>query len=154
MYISRTKGMFKDNNGFLSVLDGILAIFIVFIALFSFSMIADLQIPSYSYESYDFKSSNDVLELMTIKSDENSYSILENIVFTIENSDNPIERDRKIATIASKYLNETTSNYNYLFVENNILNTTISSKGDISTVSDINSATRTFGDYSFTLFLF
>lgn len=149
------KDILNDNKGVFSVFDGILAISLVFILLLSFSAIVNIDNYSLSYEIADFKSSNDVLQLMNTKFDENSYSILENIVFTIENTDNSYESRKKIAIICEEFLNNTIPNNGYLFVENNNLNDPIiTSKGDISSASNISSATRTVGNYSFTLYIF
>ncbi|KZX14770.1 hypothetical protein MBCUT_18970 [Methanobrevibacter cuticularis] len=147
--------VFKDKQGFFSIFDGILAIFIVFIALLSFNSVINFYYPSVSYEMSDFKTSNDVLEIMALKMDENSYSILDNIIYIIENNNNSFEVNDKINIVSEKFLNETLPNDNYLLTETNILNdSVIALKGDINTASNITSAKRTIGNYSFTLFIF
>ena len=148
---------FKDKKGFLSLLDGILAILIIFIGLIAFNMILNFHAPS-PYDDYiDSKLANDVMELMTLKIDENTYSTLESIVWTLQDSDNTLnyETKEKIESIAGNFLNKTIPNKNYLLVENNVLGgEVIVSKGDILTAHDVSTSTRNLGEYSFTLSVF
>jgi len=147
----------KDNKGFFSVLDGILAISILFIGLLAFNMVLNFHAPT-PYDNYvDSKVANDVMELMVLKIDENSYSALDSIVTILKANDNNLDYQTKIniANIAGGFLNKTIPDKNYLLVENNVLNgETIVSKGDILTASNISTTTRNLGEYSFTLSVF
>ena len=51
-------------------------------------MIVDMEIPSLSEESVDFKTSQDVMELMSMDVDGKDYSILEEISYTLSKSKN------------------------------------------------------------------
>jgi len=148
---------FKDKKGFLSLLDGILAILLVLIALLVFNTVLNFNTPS-PYDDYiDSKVANDAMELMAIKIDENSYSILESIIIVLKSNDNTLnyETKKNIANIAGNFLNKTISNNNYLLVENNVLDgEIIVSNGDILTASNISTSTRNLGEYSFTLSVF
>ena len=150
-------GFLTDNKGFLSLLDGILAILILLMALMAFNALLDFHSSS-PYEDYiDSKLANDAMELMVLKIDENSYSTLDSIVAILKTNDNTLDYNTKrdIANIAGSFLNNTLPNKNYLLVENNVLNgETIASKGDILFASDISTSTRNLGEYSFTLSVF
>jgi len=146
-----------DNKGFLSLLDGILAISILLIGLLVFNAVLNFHAPSPYVEFTDSKSANDAMELMILKIDENSYSTLDSIVTILKNNDNQLNHESKvnIAIIAGNFLNKTLPNKNYLLIENNLLNgETIVSKGDILHASNVSTSTRNLGEYSFTLSVF
>jgi len=147
----------KDNKGFLSLLDGILAILILFIGLLAFNAVLNFHAPT-PYDNYvDSKVANDVMELMVLKIDENSYSTLDSIVAILKANDNNLDYETKnnIANIAGNFLNKTIPDKNYLLAENNVLDgETIVSKGDILTAFNISTTTRNLGEYSFTLSVF
>jgi len=149
---------FFDKNGFFSLLDGILAISILFMGLLIFNSVLSFENPSISEVSHDSKIANDAIELMSLKLDEDSYSIFENVIFLIETSANGYEdfqTKERISAILEGFLNQIIPNSNYLLIENNVLNgTAIASSGDIVVASDVTSATRNVGNYSFTLFIF
>lgn len=147
----------EDNKGFLSFFDGILAILILCTGLLVFNAVLDFHAPSPSDYFIDSKVANDVMETMTLKIDENSYSTLDSIVFTLKSNDNNLDYETKIiiANIAGNFLNKTIPNKNYLLVENNVLNgESIVSKGDILTASNISTTTRNLGEYTFILSVF
>lgn len=147
----------KDNKGFLSLLDGILAISILFIGLLAFNVILNFHAPTPYDDFIDSKVANDAMEIMTLKIDENSYSTLDSIVGILKSNDNNLDHETKetIANIAGSFLNKTVPDKNYLLVENNVLDgEVIVSKGDILVASNISTTTRNLGEYSFTLSVF
>jgi len=147
----------EDNKGFFSLLDGILAISILFMGLLVFTSVLNFHTPTPYDEFADSKTANDAMELMVLKIDENSYSTLDSIVAILKANDNNLNYETKnnIANIAGGFLNKTIPDKNYLLVENNVLGgETIVSKGDILTASNISTTTRNLGEYSFTLSVF
>jgi len=157
-FYNNKKGFYNDNKGFFSLLDGILAISILFTGLIIFSSVLNFYNPSISEQSFDSKIANDAIELMTLKFDEKNYSIFENVIFLIETSNNgynDFETKEKVSAISEGFLNTVIPNSNYLLVENNVLNgAAIASKGNIDEAYSVSSATRNIGNYSFTLFIF
>ena len=147
----------KDNKGFLSLLDGILAILILFMGLLIFNSVLNFYSPT-PYDDYvDSKIANDVMELMTLKIDENSYSTLESVVIILKANDNNLNYETKnnIANILGNFLNKMIPDKNYLLVENNVLDgEVLVEKGDIQTASNISTTNRNLGEYSFTLSIF
>ena len=155
--IDLNKNIIKDKKGFFSLLDGILAIFILFIALMVFSSVLNFYAPSPYDDFIDSKVANDVMELAMVKIDENSYSTLEHVASILKNNNNTLDYETKqnIANVAGKFLNKTIPDKNYLLVENNCLNgETIVSRGDIRDALNVSTSTRNLGEYSFTLFVF
>ena len=70
----------------ISLIDGLLAIFLIFIAIVAFNIVVDMEIPSLSEDSSEFKTSQDVMELMSMDVDGKDYSILEKISYTLSKS--------------------------------------------------------------------
>ena len=155
--ITNINTFFKDKKGFLSLLDGILAISIILIALLAFNVVLNFHAPS-PYDNFiDSKVANDAMELMTLKIDENAHSTLDSIVIILKSNDNNLNYETKenIANIASEFLNKTIPDKGYLLVENNVLGgEVVVSKGDIIVASNVSTSTRNLGEYSFTLSIF
>ena len=147
--------MFKNigDKGFLSLIDGLLAIFIIFIVIIAFNMIIGMEIPSLSQESKDFKTSQDVMELMSMDVDGKDYSILEEISYTLSKSNNNKASQREVGDILDSYFT-THLDCNYAFVENNYLKgRELSSNGDKLEAENLTVATRNYGNYSYTLYI-
>lgn len=145
--------MFVDDKGFLSLIDGLLAIFIIFIAVIAFNIVVDMEIPSLSQDSKDFKTSQDVIELMSMDVDGKDYSILEKISYTLSKSNNNKASQREVGEILDSYF-ATHLDLNYAFVENNQLNgKELSSNGDKFEAENLTVATRNYGNYSYTLYV-
>lgn len=145
--------MFVDDKGFLSLIDGLLAIFLIFIAIIAFNMIVDMESPSLSEESVDFKTSQDVMELMSMDVDGKDYSILEEISYTLSKSKNNKASQREVGEFLDSYFSSHLDS-NYAFVENNQLKgKELASNGDISEVDNLTAVTRNYGNYSYTLYV-
>ncbi|MGN1185418.1 MAG: hypothetical protein ACI4RQ_00265 [Methanobrevibacter wolinii] len=130
-----------DKKGFYSILDGILAIFLIFIVIFAFNVNNNLNIlNSNSKTLNNYNTAEDVLELM---SEDNT---LNSIYCEIEYSNN----FNNAKYISQKYLNETIPNKTYLFTVNGkTLVSNINSKSD-----NYNSATRYVNGYLFSLSIY
>ncbi|MCL2157623.1 MAG: hypothetical protein FWH54_06340 [Methanobrevibacter sp.] len=145
--------IYKDEKGFFSLIDGILAIFIIIIALMIFNTIINMDISQYSEENDDFLTSQDVMEIMAIKLNENTYSTLETIQYKLKSDNNSIQSIKEVAIISGEFLNKTIPNKSYSLVENNQLNgTVIVSNDNLYLAENISTATRNIGKYSFTLY--
>ncbi|MDO5850554.1 MAG: hypothetical protein Q4P14_04995, partial [Methanobacteriaceae archaeon] len=143
----------NDNNGYLSLVDGLLAIFLIFIAIAAFNMIIDMDIVSLSEESVDFKTSNDIMELIAMKVDGKDYSILERISYTLAKSNNNKASQREVATLLEGYFDKYLDGH-YAFVENNQLKgAVLVSNGDMLGADNLTVATRDYGNYSYTLYI-
>ena len=145
-----------DNKGFISLADAMLSIFILLMVLVAFNMVVDIEIPSLSEESNDFKSSQDIMEIMSSKVDGRDYAVLERITYILSENNNSIASKREVKAILDEffmlYFDEM---YYYSFVETNQLNgEVLSSNGDYSSSERVNVAIRNYGNYSYKLYIF
>ena len=75
--------LIKDNKGFISLADAMLSIFILLMVLIAFNMIIDIDVPSLSEENTNFKTSQDIMEVMSSKVDGRDYTLIERISFIL-----------------------------------------------------------------------
>ena len=138
--------LIKDNKGFVSLADAMLSIFILLMVLMAFNMMIDIEVPSLSEESNDFKTSQDIMEIMSSKVDGRDYTVLERITYILSENNNSIASKREV------YFDD---RYHYSFVETNQLNgEVLSSNGDYSSSGRVNVAIRNYGIYSYKLYVF
>ena len=145
-----------DNKGFVSLADAMLSIFILLMVLVAFNMVVDIEIPSLSEESNDFKSSQDIMEIMSSKVDGRDYAVLERITYILSENNNSIASKREVKAILDEFfMVYFDDRYHYSFVETNQLNGDIlSSNGDYSSSDRVNVAIRNYGNYSYKLYVF
>ena len=148
--------LIKDNKGFVSLADAMLSIFILLMVLVAFNMVVDIEIPSLSEESNDFKSSQDIMEIMSSKVDGRDYTVLERITYILSENNNSIASRREVKAILDEFfIVYFDDRYHYSFVETNQLNGDIlSSNGDYSSSDRVNVAIRNYGNYSYKLYVF
>ena len=148
--------LIKDNKGFVSLADAMLSIFILLMVLVAFNMIIDIEIPSLSEESNDFKSSQDIMEIMSSKVDGRDFTVLERITYILSENNNSIASKREVEAILDEFfMVYFDDKYNYSFVETNQLNgEVLSSNGDYSSSERVNVAIRNYGNYSYKLYIF
>ena len=148
--------LIKDNKGFVSLADAMLSIFILLMVLVAFNMVVDIEIPSLSEESNDFKSSQDIMEIMSSKVDGRDYTVLERITYILAENNNSIASRREVKAILDEFfMVYFDDRYHYSFVETNQLNGDIlSSNGDYSSSDRVNVAIRNYGNYSYKLYVF
>ena len=145
-----------DNKGFVSLADAMLSIFILLMVLMAFNMMSDIEVPSLSEESNDFKTSQDIMEIMSSKVDGRDYAVLERITYILSENNNSITSKREVKAILDEFfMVYFDDRYHYSFVETNQLNGEIlSSNGDYSSSGRVNVAIRNYGNYSYKLYVF
>ena len=148
--------LIKDNKGFVSLADAMLSIFLLLIVLIAFNMMIDIGVPSLSEESNDFKTSQDIMEIMSSKVDGRDYTVLERITYILSENNNSITSKREVKAILDEFfMVYFDDRYHYSFVETNQLNGEIlSSNGDYSSSERVNVAIRNYGNYSYKLYIF
>ena len=146
----------KDNKGFVSLADAMLSIFILLMVLMAFNMMIDIEIPSLSEERNDFKTSQDIMEIMTSKADGRDYTVLERVTYILSENNNSIASKREVKAILDEFfMVYFDDKYHYSFVETNQLNgEVLSSNGDYSSSERVNVAIRNYGNYSYKLYVF
>lgn len=148
--------LIKDNKGFISLADAMLSIFILLMVLIAFNMIIDIDVPSLSEENTNFKTSQDIMEVMSSKVDGRDYTLIERISYVLSSNNNSLASKREVKSLLddffSAYLD---NNHYYAFVESNNLNgEVLSSNGDYESSDRVNVAIRNYGNYSYKLYLF
>ena len=148
--------LIKDNNGFISLMDALLSIFILLMVLIAFNMMIDLDVSSLSEKNDDFKTSQDIMDVMSSKVDGRDYTLIERISYILDENNNSIESKREAKALLddffSSHLNQ---KYHYSFVETNQLNgEVLSSNGDFTGAERVNVAIRNYENYSYKLYLF
>ena len=148
--------LIKDNKGFVSLADALFSIFILLMVLMAFNMMSDIEVPSLSEESNDFKTSQDIMETMSSKVDGRDYTVLERITYILSENNNSIDSKREVKAILDEFfMVYFDDRYHYSFVETNQLNGDIlSSNGDYSSSDRVNVAIRNYGNYSYKLYVF
>ena len=96
--------LIKDNKGFVSLADAMLSIFILLMVLVAFNMMIDIEIPSLSEESNDFKTSHDIMEIMSSKVDGRDYAVLERITYILSENNNSIASKREVKAILDEFV--------------------------------------------------
>ena len=151
--------LIEDNKGFVSLIDALLSIFILFMVLIAFNMMIDIDIPSLSEENNDFKTGQDIMEIMSSKVDGRDHTLIERISYILSSNNNSIGSKRKVKALLddffSIYLGNDNQNHHYAFAESSQLNGEIlSSNGDYESAETVNVASRNYGNYSYKLYLF
>ena len=146
----------NDKKGFVSLADALLSIFILFMVLIAFNMMIDIEIPSLSEESNDFKTSQDIMEIMSSKVDGRDHAVLERITYILSENNNSIASKREVKEILDEFFTVFLDDrYHYSFVESNQLNgDVLSSNGDYINSERVNVAIRNYGNYSYKLYIF
>ena len=148
--------LINDNKGFASLIDALLSIFILLMVLIAFNMMIDIDVPSLSEENRDFKTSQDIMEIMSSKVDGRDYTLIERISFILSSNNNSIASKREVKSFLDDFfLAYLDNNYHYAVVESNNLNgEVLSSNGDYESSDRVNVAIRSYGNYSYKLYLF
>lgn len=142
-----------DNKGSFYIMDAILAIFLLLIVFLVINTATTLPTSDYSYESKEIRTAQDTMELLSGKIDFNDNTFLAEISNILKEGKNSKESIRQVSEISKDKLNSYKLK-NYMLTENNILKgKVLASKGDYNKANDVDVATRTYGDYSYTLYI-
>ena len=141
----------KDNKGSLYIIEAILAITILLMALFVVNTIMSVPSPDYSYESHDLVSAQDTMEILSGKINLDDRTFLEEISDILKENRNSKKSVSEVSDICQSKL-DSFNLTNYKFCENNVLKgKVLAYRGNDNNANEISVATRTYGDYSYTL---
>ena len=142
-----------DNKGLLNIIDAILAIFLLLMVFLVINVAVTMPTADYSYESKDIRQAQDTMELLSGKIDFTDQPFIEKISKILEENKNSKESVRRVSELSKEKL-DSYNLKNYRFCENNVLKENVlASKGDYYQSGDVSVATRTYGEYSYTLYL-
>ncbi len=140
-----------DNKGSFYIIDAILAVILLLIVFLAINATITMPTHDYSYETRDIKTAQDIMELLSGKIDFEDESFISEISAILNEGENSKESIREVSKISKSKL-DSYNLENYRLVETNVLNNVVlASKGDWDNVENISVATRTYGEYSFTL---
>ena len=143
------KQLYGENSGVYTITDGIIAISLIFIAFFAFNSMINIDIVNNNYQVLnDYKTSQDLMEILSTNTDEVS---LNQIYYILKSNNNSIESTNQVSLILNSFFDKNIPDKNYVFKVNNEI---LASKGNLEDKDNYNSAKRRLGDYTFTLIVY
>jgi hypothetical protein len=140
-----------DNKGSFYIMDAILAIFLLLIVCLIVNTAITISIEDYSYESKEIRAAQDTMELLSGKIDFNDHTFIAEISNILKDGKNSKQSIREVSEISKDKL-DSYKLKNYMLTENNVLKgEVLASKGDYKKATNVDVATRAYGDYSYTL---
>lgn len=142
-----------DNKGSFYIMDAILAIFLLLIVFLVVNTAITMPSHDYSYESKNIRTAQDVMESLSGKIDLTDETFISRISKILVDGENSKKSVKEVSSISEDKLNS----YNlkgYQFSENNVLNgEVLALKGNFNKAENVDVATRNYGDYSYTLYV-
>ena len=143
----------KDNKGNLYIIEAILAITVLLVALLVVNTVISIPSPDYSYESHDLVSAQDTMEILSGKIGFEDQTFLGQISTILKENKNSKKSIREVSAICQNKL-DSFKLTNYKFCENNKLKgKVLAYNGNDDNVKSVSVATRDYGDYSYTLYV-
>ena len=140
-----------DNKGSFYIFDAILAVFLILLVFLVVNSTISLPTVDYSYESKEIRTAQDVMELLSGKVDFDDRTFLEEISAILEDGENSKESIGEASEISKRKL-DSYDLKNYRFTENDVLDgEVLASSGDYKKADNVDVASRTYGDYSYSL---
>ena len=140
-----------DNKGSFYIFDAILAVFLILLAFLVVNSVISSPTEDYSYESKEIRTAQDVMELLSGKVDFDDRTFLEEISSILEDGENSKESIGEASEISKRKL-DSYNIKNYRFTENDVLDgEVLASSGDYKKADNVDVASRTYGDYSYSL---
>lgn len=142
------------NSGFLSLIDSLLAILLVLIALMAFNLLLAEGSDSLSEDVNMFKTSQDIMEIMSSSIDGKDYSMIAEISYTLNKYNNSKSAQREVSDKLVGFFNKYLKGVHYSFVENNQLKgKELAADGDRFSSNNLTVATRIYENYSYQLYV-
>lgn len=140
-----------DEKGNILIIDAILAILLLLSVFLVFNYAISISNPDYSLEIKNPKQSQDIMEILSGKINFTDTTFLGEISQILKDNKNSKESISEVSNL-SKEKFRSLKLKNYRFSETSVLNDEVlASSGDYSNAKNVYSATRTYGDYSYTL---
>ena len=140
-----------DEKGNFFIIDAVLAVILILTVFLAFNSAISIQDSSYSSEIRQSKNAQDIMEILSGKVYYNDRTFIGDITEILEENDNSKKSIKEVSKL-SKEKFESMDLKNYRFTESNVLNgKVLASSGDYSSAKDVSSATRSYGDYYYTL---
>ncbi len=141
----------KDEKGYFYIIDAFLAIVILLIAISMVNTVISNLNPTYSDDSKDFNLAQDTMEILSRKINLTDRIFIEDISKILEENHNSKRSVKEVSKLCSEKFKKLGIK-NYQFRENNVLGgKVLASSGTIG--EDVSIASRSYGDYSYTLYV-
>lgn len=141
----------KDEKGYFYIIDAFLAIVILLIAISMVNTVISNLNPTYSDDSKDFNLAQDTMEILSRKINLTDRIFIEDISKILEENHNSKRSVKEVSKLCSEKFKKLGIK-NYQFREDNVLGgKVLASSGTIG--EDVSIASRSYGDYSYTLYV-
>ncbi len=142
-----------DEKGNLYIIDAVLAVILLLIVFLALNTAISIPSPDYSYQTKDIKTAQDIMEILSGKVNVTDRTFLGDISAILSENKNSKEAIRQVSEMSKDKL-DLYNLKNYRFCENNVLGgEVLASSGDYSKASSISQASRAYGDYYYTLYV-
>lgn len=142
-----------DNKGSFYIIDGVLAVILLLMVFLVINTAITIPTHDYSYETHDIRMAQDIMEVLSGKIDFADESFLGEISNILIENKNSKESVSQVCELSQNKL-DSYNLKNFKFTENNLLDgKVLASNGDFKKARDVSVATRNYGDYSYTLFV-
>lgn len=140
-----------DEKGNFFIVEAILAIILLLFVFLIFNYTISTSNPSYSGEIKNSKAAQDTMEILSGKINFTDGTFIGDISEILKENENSKESVSEVSKL-SKDKFSTLKLENYRFSETNMLDgKVLAGSGDYSKATNVSVATRTYGDYSYTL---
>jgi hypothetical protein len=142
-----------DEKGNFYIIDAVLAVILLLIVFLALNTAISIPSPDYSYETKDIRTAQDIMEILSGKVNVTDRTFIGDISSVLSE-----KKDSKEAILeVSKMSEDKLDSYNlenYRFCENNVLDgQVLASSGDYSKAGSVSVASRAYGDYYYTLYV-
>ncbi len=140
-----------DEKGNFFIIDAVLAVILLLAVFIVFNSAISIPDSSYSNEIKESKNAQDIMEILSGKIYYSDGTFIGDISEILKENKNSKESIREVSGLCEDKF-ESLKIKNYRFSETNVLkDKVLASSGDYSNAKDVSSATRSYGDYYFTL---
>ena len=140
-----------DEKGNFFIIDAVLTVILLLAVFIVFNSAISIPDSSYSNEIKESKNAQDIMEILSGKVYYSDGTFISDISEILKENKNSTESIREVSGLCEDKF-ESLKIKNYRFSETNVLkDKVLASSGDYSNAKDVSSATRSYGDYYFTL---
>lgn len=142
-----------DEKGNFYIIDAVLAVIILLIVFLALNIAISIPSPDYSYQTRDIKTAQDIMEILSGKVNVTDRTFIGDISTVLSEKEDSKEAIREVSKMSRDKF-DLYNLENYRFCENNVLDgEVLASSGDYSKAGEVSVASRAYGDYYYTLYL-
>ncbi len=142
----------KDESGYLAIIDGLIAIILIFSVFLIFNLILNVPENTYTVVSHENTVSQDVMQQLDTNINLTDKTFLEEISAILDKNKHSKKSIREVSKLCEAKFNQLGLKNNYLFKETNV-GFDIIEKGNYQTSQNVSTSSRNCGDYCFKLYV-